>query len=213
MKYEWKKQEKNIYLPKEEPVLVEIPKAKYICIKGKGNPNDEDFSERIGVLYTMSYAIKMMPKSGYTPDGYFDYTVYPLEGLWDLTEKGRSSNELVKDELLYTIMIKQPDFINEEVFAKALEKSKKKKPNELLNEVYLDEIEDGLSVQILHIGSYDDEPDSFNKMKKFIKENNLSIKTLVHREIYLSDARKVDRDKLKTVLRYRVQNNKLLFNK
>lgn len=204
MKYEWKKNEKEFYIPKEKATLVEIPKAKYICIKGKGNPNDEDFSERIGVLYTMSYAIKMMPKSGYTPDGYFDYAVYPLEGLWDLTEEGKNSEGLLKSELLYTIMIKQPNFVNEELFYKALEKAKKKKPSKLLDEVYLDEMEDGLSVQILHIGSYDDEPRSFNIMKEFIKDNNYKIKTLVHREIYLSDARKVAREKLKTVLRYRV---------
>lgn len=204
MKYEWKKQEKEYYLPKVKPELVEIPKAKYICIKGKGNPNDEDFSERIGVLYTMSYAVRMMPKNGFTPNGYFEYTVYPLEGLWDLTEDGKNNNELIKDELLYTIMIKQPNFINEDIFKRALEISKKKKPNQLLNEVYLDEIEDGLSVQILHIGSYDDEPKSFNMMKQYIEKNNLKIKTLIHREIYLSDARKVERDKLKTVLRYRV---------
>lgn len=205
MKYEWKKQEKDIYLPKDKPSLIEIPKAKYFCIKGKGNPNNEDFTNRIGVLYTMSYAVRMMPKNGYIPEGYYEYTVYPLEGLWDLTEKGRNSRSLVKEELLYTIMIKQPEFVNEELFKKALEISKKKKPNKLLEEVYFDEIEDGLSVQILHIGPYDNEPESFNKMKKNIKENNLKIKTLVHREIYLSDSRKIEKDKLKTVLRYRVE--------
>lgn len=204
MKYEWKKQEKEIYLPKDTPTLVEIPASKYFCIKGKGNPNDEDFSNRIGVLYTMSYAVRMMPKNGYTPDGYYEYTVYPLEGLWDLTEEGRKAKTLNKDELLYTIMIKQPDFVNEEIFLKALNISKKKKPNSLLDEITFETIQDGLSVQMLHLGSYDNETDSFNKMKQYIEENNLKIKTLVHREIYLSDARKVEKDKLKTVLRYMV---------
>lgn len=204
MKYEWRKNEKYIYLPKEKPELVTIPKAKYFCIKGVGNPNCEDFSNRIGVLYTMSYAVKMMPRNGYTPDGYFDYTVYPLEGLWDLTVKGQNSDKLIKEELLYTIMIKQPDFVNKEIFMKALEISKKKKPNKLLDEVFFDVIEDGLSVQILHKGPYDNEPESFDKMKEFIKNNSLKIKSLVHREIYLSDARKVEKEKLRTVLRYRV---------
>ena len=204
MKYEWKKNEKELYLPKDKPTLIEIPKTKYFCIKGKGNPNNEDFNDRIGVLYTMSYAVRMMPKNGFTPKGYFEYTVYPLEGLWDLTDDGKKSNTLDKKELLYTIMIKQPDFVNEEIFKRALEISKKKKPSNLLDEIYFDEIEDGLSVQMLHNGSYDDEPRSFNLMKEYIKENNLEIKTLVHREIYISDARKVERDKLKTVLRYRV---------
>ena len=205
MKYEWKKQEKEIYFPKESPSLVNIPKAKYLCIKGKGNPNNEDFANRVGVLYLMSYAIKMMPKNGFTPEGYYDYTVYPLEGLWDLTEEGKKESKLKKEELLYTIMIKQPDYADDNVFQKALEISKKKKHDPLLNEVTFEEIEDGLSVQILHIGSYDNEPFSFDKMKTFINENNLTIKTLVHREIYLSDNRKVEKDKLKTILRYLVK--------
>ena len=208
MKYEWRKEEKDIYLPKQKPTLVIVPKSKYFCIKGKGNPNNKDFSERIEVLYTLSYTVRMMPRNGYTPDGYFEYTVYPLEGLWDLTEEGRKSKTLLKDELLYTIMIKQPDFVTNELFMKAFEIASTKKPNKLLKEVYLDEIEDGLSVQMLHIGDYDSEPETFEKMKEFIKANNLEIKTLVHREIYLSDARRVDRDKLKTVLRYRVRREK-----
>ena len=101
-------------------------------------------------------------------------------------------------------MIRQPDFVNDEVIEKAFEIANKKKPHPLLKEVYFDEIEDGLAVQILHIGSYDNEPESFNKMKTFIENNGLKIKTLVHREIYLSDARKVEPDKLKTILRYSV---------
>src|SRR5574344_270887 len=133
------------YSPKLIPEIVEIPKSKYFCIKGKGNPNKPDFSERISVLYTMSYAVRMMPKNGYTPEGYFEYTVYPLEGLWNLTEKGRESSSLMKDELLYTIMIKQPDFVTEEVFKKALEIAKKKKPNILLDDITFQELNDGLS--------------------------------------------------------------------
>lgn len=204
MKYEWRKEEKETYLPKNKPVLIRIPKAKYFCIKGKGNPNTEEFSEKIGVLYSMSYAVRMMPKNGFTPEGYFEYTVYPLEGLWDMTEEGKNSEAFDKNELIYTIMIKQPEFVNEEVFQKALEIAKKKNPNVLLDDVYLEEMEDGLSVQMMHTGSYDDEPESFAKMKEFMEKNNLTRRTLIHREIYLSDVRKVEKDNLKTVLRYRV---------
>jgi hypothetical protein len=204
LKYEWRKEEKEIYLPKEKPTLVKVPKAKYFCIKGEGNPNDGDFSNRIAVLYSLAYAVRMMPKSGFIPDGYFEYTVYPLEGLWDMTEVGKSSEVFNKDELIYTIMIKQPDFVNEEVTKKAFEIANKKKSDKLLEEAYFDEIEDGLSVQMLHIGSYDNEPETFSKMKEYINENNLKIKSLIHREIYLSEARKVEKDKLKTVLRYTV---------
>jgi hypothetical protein len=202
MKSEWKKQEKNLYLPKEKPDLITVPQQKFLMICGKGNPNDEEFSEKIGVLYTLAYAVRMMPKQGYTPDGYFEYTVYPLEGIWDLTEEGKQSNTLIKEELLYTIMIRQPDFVMQEVVNKAFENVRKKKPHPLLNDVTFETMEDGLSVQMMHVGSYDDEPQSFEQMKKFIKENNLEITTLKHREIYISDTRKTEKSKLKTVLRY-----------
>ncbi|QAA32375.1 GyrI-like domain-containing protein [Clostridium manihotivorum] len=204
MKFEWKKHEKDLYLPKDNPTLVSVPKQKFFMISGKGNPNDEEFSEKIGILYSLSYAVRMMPKQGYTPEGYFEYTVYPLEGVWDLTEKGRSSATLDKNELVYTIMIRQPDFVTQEVSDKAFELVKKKKSNPLLDSVTFKTMEDGLAVQMMHIGSYDDEPGSFEQMKHFIKESNLEIKTLRHREIYISDARKTDISKLKTVLRYMV---------
>ncbi|HHV97099.1 MAG TPA: hypothetical protein GXX37_11615 [Clostridiaceae bacterium] len=204
MKYEWKKQEKDLYLPKEEPVLITVPQQKFFMISGKGNPNDEEFSEKVAVLYSLAYAIRMMPKQGYTPDGYFEYTVYPLEGIWDLTEEGRKSSTLNKDELLYTIMIRQPDFVTQEVADKAFETVRKKKPHPLLDEATFGIMEDGLSVQMMHVGPYDEEPRSFEKMKKFIRENNLEITTLAHREIYISDPRKTEASKLKTVLRYRV---------
>jgi len=205
MKHEWRKHEKNLYVPKQKPELIYVPEQKFLMIDGEGNPNNNEFSERVKVLYSLSYVIRMMPKRGYTPEGYFEYTVYPLEGLWDLTEKGRKLDRLNKDELLYTIMIRQPDFVTEEVVDKAFEIARKKEPHSLLDKVYFGTIEDGLSVQMLHIGPYDTEPQSFEMMKKFIEENNLEIKTLRHREIYLSDARKVEPAKLKTVLRYTVR--------
>lgn len=207
MKYEWRKQEKQFYLPKDKPMLIDIPKANYLCIQGKGNPNKEDFSNRVAVLYKLSYTIKMLPKKGFIPKDYYDYTVYPLEGLWDLSDKGKQSQQFNKDELLYTIMIKQPDFVNKEVLAKALDLINITS-NALFKDVYLKEIEDGLSVQMLHIGSYDDESISFQHMNTFIKENHLQRKTQVHREIYLSDTRKVKQEKLKTVLRYMVIGGK-----
>lgn len=204
MKHEWRKHEKEYYIPKEKPSLVEIPKFKFFTLKGSGNPNSEEFSEAIGVLYSLSYAIRMMPKNGYTPEGYFEYTVYPLEGIWDLTEEGRKQETLKKDELIYTLMIRQPDFVTEEIVIKALEIVKKKKTHPLLDSVTFETIEDGLSVQMLHIGSYDDEPKTFAVMKEYCEKNNLTIKTLAHREIYLSDFRKTETSKLKTVLRYTV---------
>lgn len=205
MKYEWRKQEKNIYIPKQKPELVTIPEQNFFMIKGQGNPNDAEFAERIGVLYSLAYAVRMMPKQGYTPDGYFEYTVYPLEGIWDLTEEGRKLDTLNKDELLYTIMIRQPEFVTKEVVERAFENVEKKKPHPFLNDVTFGTVQDGLSVQMLHVGPYDDEPKSFELMNEYTKNNNLERTSLQHREIYLSDFRKVEPVKLKTVLRYKVK--------
>ena len=120
--------------------------------------------------------------------------------------EGRKSDVLDKNELLYTIMIRQPDFVTKEIFHKPFENVKKKKPNPLLDEVRFETFEEGLCVQILHLGSYDSEVESFKIMKDFIDNNNLEIVTLKHREIYLSDARRVEPEKFKTVLRYRVKH-------
>lgn len=207
MKYEWRKKEKEYYIPKEKPTLVEIPEFHFFTLEGQGNPNTEQFAEAIGVLYSLSYSIRMMPKNGITPEGYFEYTVYPLEGIWDLTEKGREEVKikLNKDELIYKLMIRQPNFVNEETVKMAFEIVKKKKPHPLLEKVKFEKIKEGPSVQALHIGPYDDEPKTFAKMENYCKENNITIKTKAHREIYLSDFRRTEPHKLKTVLRYRVE--------
>lgn len=205
MKYNWRIQEKQFYLPKDKPELINVPKTKYLCIKGKGNPNNEDFSNRIAILYKLSYTIKMLPRKDFIPKGYYEYTVYPLEGLWNISKQAKESFN--KDDLFYTIMIKQPDFVNEEIFLKAYQIVKNKVAKQLLDEVYLDDIEAGLAVQMLHIGSYDNEKESFKKMQTFISNNGLKRKTSAHREIYLSNAKKVQKDQLKTVLRYMVERN------
>ena len=122
MKYEWRKQEKNLYGVKQTPVIVEVPKQKFILVKGKGNPNEVDFSDRISALYSLAYAIKMMFKNATknkTDNEIADFTVYPLEGFW----KKVNGEELDKNKLEYTLMIKQPAFITQEIFAKALEYS------------------------------------------------------------------------------------------
>lgn len=203
-KYEWRKQEKDLYFPKIKPELVKVPPMKFFLISGRGDPNKEEFAEKVGVLYSLAYAVRMMPKTGYTPEGYYEYTVYPLEGLWDLTEEGRQAETLDKDELVYTIMIRQPDFVTADVVGRAFENVRKKKNHPLLDDVKFDTIEDGLSVQMMHIDPFENEPRTFEQMKKFIAENNLQLRTLVHREIYLSDIRKTEKSKFKTVLRYMV---------
>lgn len=203
-KYEWKKIEKSYYSPAKAPQLVEIPAFKFFTLAGKGNPNDAFFAEYIQCLFSLSYALKMQWKK----ENGFDYAVYPLEGVWSLqTPTSQNDEVLDKDNLLFTLMIRQPDFVSEEYAAGILEKVKIKKPHPLLENVKFETITDGLCVQMLHIGSYDDEPMSFAEMSTFARNNNLSRRNLIHREIYLSDARKVQPEKLKTILRYQVQVN------
>lgn len=203
-KHEWRKHEKGLYIPKEKPEVLNVEEHKFITIEGKGNPNNQDFKDRIEALYSIAYAIKMMPKKGIVPEGYFDYTVYPLEGIWDLENAPKDVKAINKDELLYKIMIRQPDFVTDEVFDLAVDMTRKKKKSKLIDEVKLENIEDGLSVQMLHIGPYDNEYKTFEIMKEYMAENNLILSKWQHREIYLSDPRKVEPEKMKTVLRYTV---------
>lgn len=205
MKHEWKKSEKQYYLPGKNPVKVQIPPMKVFAIEGVGDPNQEAFQQKIAVLYGLSYAIKMMPKSGPAPDGYEEYTVYPLEGIWDLTEAGRRSDTLDKTQLVYKIMIRQPAFVTDELFRIALDKLRKKAPSPLLDEVSFEELEDGLCVQMMHVGSFDDEHISFAKMDEFLEAERLTRRSKIHKEIYLSDFRKTKPEDLKTVLRYFVK--------
>lgn len=205
MKYEWRKKEKELYLPKENPIVVEVPEQKFIMLRGSGDPNDKEFTEAIGVLYSLAYAIKSMPKKGIVPEGYFDYTVFPLEAIWDKGEKSKYSDILIKEDLVYTMMIRQPDFVTQDLLDKAINIVKKKKAHNLLEKIRFESINEGLCVQMLHVGSYDNEPESFDIMSEFCKRNNLIRKSNVHREIYISDARKVSPDSLKTVLRFEVK--------
>ena len=204
MKYEWRKQEKVLYGVKQTPVVVEVPKQQFIVIRGQGNPNEADFSERISALYALAYAIKMQYKKDMKDRSdaeVTDFTVYPLEGLW---ENGDES-AFDKNKLTYTLMIKQPDFIRQKDFTKALETVKKKKPNDLYDGIGFEEVEDGKAIQILHMGSYDDEPKSFALMEQLANELNLTRTADFHREIYLSNRNRTAEDKQKTILRYSVR--------
>lgn len=210
MKHEWKKQEKELYLPKNKPETVHIPKFKFYTIEGAGNPNDDFFADYIEVLYTLSYGVKMSPKKGIAPQGYFEYSVYPLEGVWDITEEARKTyaGAINKDDLVFKLMIRQPDFVDGDFAMQILELTKKKKPNDLFDKVHFEEIAEGDCIQMLHQGSYDNEPESFRIMEAFAEKENYRRKSKIHREIYLSDARKTPPDKLRTVLRFGVEKNR-----
>ena len=202
MKYEWKKNEKNLYGVKQKPQLIEIPSAYYIMIKGEGNPNESDFSNRVSALYSLAYGIKMLFKNMEKEElEYSDFTVFPLEGIWEKSD----DEEFDKNKLKYTIMIKQPYFITKEIFELAFEKVKKKKPNELYDEVSFDCIESKKAIQILHIGSFDTEIESFEKLDNFANEMKLERSEKLHTEIYLNNKNRTAEDKLKTILRYNVK--------
>ena len=201
-KHEWKKHEKALYVPTQNPVHLEVPEFKYIVLEGAGNPNSNEFSDAIGVLYSVSYGIKMLPKKGLTPDGYFEYTVYPLEALWKQTDEKESFD---KNNLQYRIMMRQPAFVTEGLLTQVIETIAKKKPHDRLAEVKLESILDGDCVQALHVGPYDNEPATFAKLNEFCAAHGMARANEWHREIYLSDARKTEPAKLKTVLRFQVQ--------
>ena len=200
-KYEWKKEEKKYYHPSISPQITTIPAFKFFELSGQGNPNDDFFKDYIQCLYSLSYAAKMRWKK----ENKLDYSVYPLEGIWTLkTSDSIGKNVIDKNELMFTLMIRQPDFISNEYAHEIIEQVKIKKSYPLLEKVRFSTIEEGLCVQILHTGSYDTESESFEKMDSLISLHNLSRINSIHREIYLSDARKTPKDKLKTILRYQI---------
>lgn len=201
-KYDWKKKEKIFYLSSKEPQLITFPAFKFFSLSGQGNPNDEFFADYIQCLFSLSYAAKMRWKK----ETGLDYSVYPLEGTWSLKSSNQiDSDSFNKNDLQFTLMIRQPDFISKEYAYEIMKQVKNKKQYPLLDKVTFDIIEEGLCVQMLHIGSYDTEPITFRKMNSFISMHNLSRTNAIHREIYLSDARRVQKDKLKTMLRFQVK--------
>ena len=204
MKHEWRKQEKGLYVPKKnKPVIIEVPPMNYLTIEGVGNPNEEIFSKKIETLYAVSYGIRMLPKKGITPEGYQEYTVYPLEGFWSLTKAGQAEETLNKNELTYQIMIRQPKFVTAELVAEVVEQTKSKKPNLYFDELQFETISEGLNIQQLHEGPYDTEPETIALMESYLAQEGYSRLSKNHKEIYLSGRNTPD-EKLKTVLRVKI---------
>lgn len=205
MKHEWRKKEKDIYLPKNKPQVIDLPICKYITIKGQGNPNNEGFSKHVQTLYSIAYGIRMSYKWEKPPKNYYEYTVYPLEGFWDLIDPSLYvPGQVDKENLKYEIMLRQPDFLDQELFDQVLEIVKKKKPDLDYNLVELKDIDEGKCIQMLHLGPYEDEPNTFHIMETFAQENGFIRYSKVHKEIYLKDPKKTLPEKLQTVLRFKV---------
>ena len=205
MKIEWRKADKSLYLPGRKPEVIQVPEMSYFMLDGKGNPNNPEFSEAIEALYSISYGVRTSHKSGNIPEGYYEYTVYPLEGIWSFEEDARNDKVLNKDKLIYTLMIRQPDFVTKQFFMEIVERTKKKKGNRLLDKVRYERLDEGLNLQMMHIGSYDNELESFKLMEQYCIDNNLERIDKTHKEIYVSDFRKTAPEKLKTVLRFKIK--------
>jgi hypothetical protein len=208
IKHEWRKREKALYLAKEKPEVVDVPEFTFITLRGEGSPADEQFTEIIGTLYSLAYGVKMLPKKmDIKPEGYFDYTVYPLEGIWDINEEAKKTFDgtVRKEDFVYQLMIRQPSFLNQDLYLEILNTVKKKKSNPMLEQVEFKTLAEGKCIQMLHVGKYENEPASFARMEEFAEAQGYTRYSKVHREIYLSDARKVAPEKLKTVLRFKVR--------
>jgi len=207
-KLDYKKEFKELYNPKTVPSVIAVPEMSFIQVDGSGNPNDEggQYQQALELLYALTYTIKMAPKSGKTPKDYFEYVVPPLEGLWWFsdTEEADFHN---KSKYCWTSMIRQPEFVTDEVFKYATETVAKKKGLDT-SKARLVSFVEGLCVQCMHIGPYDDEPATLAKMKDYMAQNALAVDlndTRKHHEIYLGDPRKLEPSKRKTILRYPVK--------
>lgn len=208
MTFDFKKEYKEYYMPKDKPVIVNVPKANYIAIKGKGDPNveDGDYQRAIGVLYAVAYTLKMSYKTDYKISGFYEYVVPPLEGFWwqDSVEGIDYSD---KSTFNWISVIRLPDFVDKKDFDWAVETAIKKKKIDCSSATFMT-IEEGLCVQIMHHGSFDDEPVSAALMDKYIADNgyiNDFSETRLHHEIYMSDARKVAPEKWKAVIRHPIK--------
>lgn len=204
--FDFKKEYKELYLPKEKPVHIDVPIMNFIMVDGKGDPNNStDFQQAVELLYGLSYTIKMSKKKGKEPAGYFEYVVPPLEGLWWVNDEFFSLEH--RDNWLWTIMIRQPDFVTNDFFAWAKAEFKKKKTDLTVEKARFETYTEGLCVQSLHLGPFATEPNTMKKIEAFIQDEglvDLVAKGGKHHEIYLSDPRKAKPENMKTVLRHPV---------
>ena len=208
MAFDYKKEYKEFYMPKNKPSIVEIPKMNYIAVRGKGNPNDEEgeYKKTIGLLYGIAFTIKMSYKGTHKIDGYFEYVVPPLEGFW--WQDGRVGIDYnQKEELNFISIIRLPDFVTKKDFDWAIEEATKKKKQDFSKVEFLT-YDEGICVQCMHVGSYDNEPATVELMHKYMEENGYVLDITdnrFHHEIYLSDPRKCNENKLKTVIRHPIK--------
>ncbi|WP_449076727.1 GyrI-like domain-containing protein [Ruminococcus sp.] len=204
MAFDYKKEYKEFYMPKNKPGIVDVPAMNYIAVRGKGDPNDKngEYKQSIGLLYSIAFTIKMSKMGSHKIEGYFDYAVPPLEGFW-WHEGVQGIDYTHKENFCWISLIRLPDFVTKADFDWAIaEATTKKKTN--FSKVEFFTYTEGLCVQCMHLGSYDDEPSTIEILHKYAAENGYAINitdSRRHHEIYLSDARRVPPERRKTVIR------------
>ena len=204
MPFDYKKEYKEFYMPKNKPAIVEVPSMNFIAVRGHGDPNEEggEYKQAIELLYGIAYTIKMSKKGSYNIEGYFDYVVPPLEGLWE-QDGSEEIDYSHKEKFSFTALIRLPDFVKREDFDWAVKEATEKKKKDF-SKVEFFAYNEGVCVQCMHIGPYDDEPATVRLMNDFAEDNGYTKdngKERLHHEIYLSDPRKTSPQKLKTVIR------------
>lgn len=209
-KLDYKKAYKELYMPKNKPMVLDVPSMVYVMVEGKGDPNtSKEYKQAISLLYAISFTIKMSKMGQNKPEGYFEYVVPPLEGLWWVEDEYFDGiNVINKEKLHWFSMIRLPEFVSQEYFEQVKKEVQIKKPDLNVKQAHYFEYEEGLCVQIMHKGSYDDEPMSLLKMNQFLEENDyicdISEKRY-HHEIYLSDPRRTKAENLRTVIRHPIK--------
>ncbi len=208
MAFDYKKEYKEFYMPGKKPSIVEVPAMNYIAVRGEGDPNEEGsaYKAAIELLYGIAFTIKMSKKGDHRIEGYFDYVVPPLEGFW-WQEGVQGVDYAHKEDFQWISVIRLPDFVTEEDFRWAVAEAEQKKQKDFSKVEFL-HYEEGLCVQCMHIGPYDDEPETVALMHRYAEEQGYTLDitdSRMHHEIYLSDARRVAPEKLKTVVRHPIR--------
>lgn len=208
MAFDYKKEYKEFYLPPKKPTIVEVPKMNYIAVRGQGNPNEEEgeYKKAIGLLYGIAFTIKMSYKGTHKMEGYFQYVVPPLEGFW-WQENVKGVDYSHKETFQWIAVIRLPDFVTREEFEWAVEEATNKKKEDFSKVEYFT-YEEGMCVQCMHIGSYDEEPLTVERMHAYMEEQGYALditEQRMHHEIYLSDPRRTAEERLKTVVRHPIK--------
>ena len=210
MAFDFKKEYKEFYLPDKKPSIIQVPKMNYLAIRGQGDPNQEDgeYKQAIGLLYGIAFTIKMSKKGDHQIDGYFDYVVPPLEGFW--WQEGVNGIDYAhKENFQWISVIRLPDFVTNSDFSWAVDEATRKKKTDFSKVEYMT-YDEGVCVQSMHIGSYNDEPKTVALMHEYMEQQGYTLDITdqrLHHEIYLSDARKVTSEELKTVIRHPVKKD------